>query len=158
MTALPDLHNDIDASALVLTRVFDAPPAQVFGLWSDPEHVKEWWHPKDFTTPVFEMDFREGGAYRYCIHSNGRDGWAHGTYKTIEAPHRLVFTFQWESGDATHDAETLITLSFEAQGDDQTVMTFRQAPFASTSARDSHGAGWGQVLDAFDQALAGVRT
>jgi uncharacterized protein YndB with AHSA1/START domain len=157
MTAKPHLDNDTDASALVLTRVFDAPPAQVFGLWSDPEHVKEWWHPKDFTTPVFEMDFREGGAYRYCIRSKGRDGWAHGTYKKIDAPHRLVFTFQWESGDATHDAETLITLSFEPQGDDQTLMTFRQAPFASTAARDSHGAGWGQVLDAFGQALAGVR-
>lgn len=157
MTAHPELENDTDASALVLTRVFDAPPAQVFSLWSDPEHVKEWWHPKDFTTPHFEMDFREGGAFRYCIRSKGRDGWAHGTYRQIDAPHRLVFTFQWESGDPTHDAETLVTMSFEPHGKDRTLMTFRQTPFASTAARDSHGTGWGQVLDAFEQALAGVR-
>jgi len=50
-----------DARALVLTRVFDAPPDAVFALWSDPAHVQAWWHPKDFTTPVFEMDFRVGG-------------------------------------------------------------------------------------------------
>ena len=48
---------------LVIERVFDAPPALVFRLWSDPARVKEWWHPKDFVTPSFEMDFREGGAY-----------------------------------------------------------------------------------------------
>ena len=151
------LRHDDDASALVLTRVFDATPGQVFRLWSDPEHVKEWWHPKDFTTPVFEMDFRVGGNYRYCIRSEKHDGWAHGHYQQIDAPHRLVFSFQWESGDAVHDAATLVTLTFEPKGDEQTLLTFRQAPFASAAARDSHGAGWSQVLDAFGQSLAGVQ-
>ena len=34
-----DNHSRDDANALVLTRVFDAPPEQVFRLWSDPDHV-----------------------------------------------------------------------------------------------------------------------
>jgi uncharacterized protein YndB with AHSA1/START domain len=145
-----------EAPALVLTRVFDATPEQVFGLWSDPEHVKEWWHPKDFTTPVFDMDFRVGGSYRYCIHSARHDGWAHGTYREIDAPRRLVFSFRWESGDAAHDTDTLISIDFAPTDGDKTLMTFRQSPFASTAARDSHAAGWGQVLDAFGRSLAGV--
>jgi hypothetical protein len=69
---------------LVIERVFDAPPALVFRLWSDPARVKEWWHPKDFVTPTFEMDFREGGAYRYSIRSAKNHGWAHGIYREIE--------------------------------------------------------------------------
>ena len=53
--------------ALVLHRVFDAAKEAVFRLWSDPSRVKEWWHPKGFTTTRFEMDFREGGAYRFTV-------------------------------------------------------------------------------------------
>ena len=156
MTSESKTYHDEDASALVLTRVFDATPGQVFRLWSDPEHVKEWWHPKDFTTPVFEMDFRVGGGYRYCIRSARHDGWAHGRYQEIDPPHRLVFSFQWESGDAAHDAATLISIDLTPTDGDKTLMTFRQAPFASTADRDSHAAGWGQVLHAFAQSLAEV--
>ena len=144
--------------ALVRRRVFDAPPDTVFGLWSDPTQVKEWWHPKDFTTPSFEMDFREGGAYRYCISSAKHQGWAHGVYREIDPPNRLVMTFQWESGDASHDPPTLITVTFEPEGDSKTLLTFRQEPFAVQAERQSHRAGWSQVLDAFAQALAGART
>ncbi|MEO5883556.1 MAG: SRPBCC domain-containing protein [Caldimonas sp.] len=142
-------------SALVLRRVFDATPELVFRLWSDPARVKEWWHPKGFTTPVFDMDFRVGGAYRYCIRSNEHQGWAHGIYQEIDAPHRLAMTFQWETGDPAHDIATLITLTFEAQGEAKTLLTFRQAPFSSESERKSHGEGWRQVLDAFALSLEG---
>ena len=76
--------------------------------------MKEWWHPKDFTTPSFEMDFREGGAYRYCIRSAKNQVWAHGVYHEIDPPKRLVMTFQWESGDTSHDQPTLITVTFDA--------------------------------------------
>jgi uncharacterized protein YndB with AHSA1/START domain len=142
-----------DASVLVVTRVFEAPPALVFSMWSDTERVKRWWHPRDFTTPFFEMDFREGGTYRYCIRSKEKDSWAHGIFREIIAPERLVFTFQWESGDAGHDAETLITITFTPQ-DGSTLVTFRQEPFASTEARDSHATGWRQVLDGLGEFLA----
>jgi uncharacterized protein YndB with AHSA1/START domain len=140
------------ATALVLHRLVDAPPEVVFSVWSDPAHVAEWWHPEGFTTPVFEMDFRVGGAFRYCIRKDGRDGWARGTYRAIEAPKRIVFTFQWQSGDASHDAETLVTVLFEREGE-RTRLTFRQEPFASDAARDSHGQGWRQVIESFDSFL-----
>jgi uncharacterized protein YndB with AHSA1/START domain len=148
---------DQEARALVVRRVFDAPPATVFSLWSDPAHVRQWWHPRDFTTPAFEMDFRVGGGYRYCIRSQGKDHWAHGTYRQIDAPKRLVFTFFWESGNPVHDAETLITITFAPERGDRTLMTFRQEPFASTGDRDSHADGWGQVLDAFGAFVATQR-
>jgi uncharacterized protein YndB with AHSA1/START domain len=141
--------------ALVIRRVFDAPPDTVFRLWSDPARVKEWWHPKGFTTPTFEMNFRKGGAYRYSIRSEKNHGWAHGVYQEIDAPHRLVMSFQWETGDPAHDQPTLITITFDPQGEGKTLLTFRQEPFASEAERLSHTAGWGQVLDAFALSLAG---
>jgi len=139
--------------ALEITRVFDAPPERVFSLWSNPEHVKRWWHPNGFATAAFEMDFREGGRYRYCIRRGTIDSWAHGVYREISAPDRLVFTFRWDSGDALHDADTLVTVTFKAQGD-KTLLTFRQEPFASLERRDAHAIGWGQVLDSLAELIA----
>jgi len=144
--------------ALVLRRVFEAPREAVFRLWSDPSRVKEWWHPKGFTTTRFEMEFREGGAYRFTVHSEARDGSAYGVYRLIEAPQRIVMSFQWDSGDPAHDRPTLLTLDFEEQGADRTLLTFRQEPFDSEADRISHGQGWGQVLDAFAATLAGAKT
>ena len=145
------------ASALVLERVFAAPADIVFAAWSDPAHVKAWWHPDGYTTPVFEMDFRVGGSFRYCIRKDGRDGWARGTYREIDPPSRIVFTFQWQSGDAAHDAETLVTVTFEAQGE-RTLLGFRQEPFDSGTRRHSHGQGWAQVLESFAAFLAASRS
>ncbi len=143
-------------AALEITRVFDAPRELVFSLWSEPEHVKRWWHPGGYTTPAFEMDFREGGRYRYCIRKGTTESWAHGVYREINAPQRLVFTFRWDSGDALHDADTLVTVTFEAQGaqGEQTRMTFRQEPFATLERRDSHTTGWGQVFDSLARFIA----
>jgi uncharacterized protein YndB with AHSA1/START domain len=133
-------------AALEIHRTFDAPPDLVFSLWAKPEHVKRWWHPSGFTTPAFEMDFREGGRYRYCIRKGDTDSWAEGVYREIRAPERLVFTFRWDSADAAHGADTLVTVTFAAQGE-QTLVTFRQEAFASLERRDAHAHGWGQVLD-----------
>ncbi|HSW17968.1 MAG TPA: SRPBCC domain-containing protein [Ramlibacter sp.] len=139
--------------ALVLTRVFDAPPEVVFSLWSDATHVKEWWRPAGYTAPEFTMDFRVGGTYRYCIALGGQQSWAQGEYRVIDPPQRIVMTFSWDSGDLAHDRETLITVTFAPDGEGATLMTFRQAPFESDAARHSHGHGWGQVLDAFGRFL-----
>ena len=97
--------------ALVLHRVFDAPKAVVFRLWSDPSRVKEWWHPKGFTTTRFEMDFREGGAYRFTVRSEARESSAYGAYRVIDPPHRIVMSFEWDSGGAvpTTGTATLVT-------------------------------------------------
>lgn len=59
---------------LVVTRVFDAPVERAWKAWSDSEHVKRWWGPEGFTSPVARMDFREGGTSLVCMRSSeGQD-------------------------------------------------------------------------------------
>ncbi len=140
------------ANVLVLRRLIDAPRELVFAVWSDPLHVAEWWRPAGYTTPVFEMDFSVGGSFRYCIRRAGRDSWARGVYREIAPPSRIVFTFQWQSGDTAHDAETVVTVTFEAQ-EERTLLTFRQEPFSSSASRHSHGVGWNQVLESFESLV-----
>ena len=144
---------------LLIERTFNAPPELVFSLWADAKLAQCWWRPKGYTTPAFEMDFREGGHYRYCIHKNDAQMWALGVFREIVPGKRLVFSFRWDSGDATHDADTLITVTFEPMADNtQTRMAFRQEPFATAERRDNHTKGWGQVLDALDAFVAETLT
>jgi len=35
---------------LTITHVFDAPRALVWAAWTDPEQLKKWFGPRDFTS------------------------------------------------------------------------------------------------------------
>lgn len=131
------------APELTIVRTFAAPPVLVFKAWTDPAHVVRWFGPKDFTAHDIALDVRPGGIWRACITSpDGDDNWMGGTYREISPPDRLVFTFAWDSTGF----ETLVTITLEAQND-QTLMTFHQAPFASADSRDSHDGGWTESFD-----------
>lgn len=51
---------------LVITRVFDAPREPVWKAWTEPERLRRWWGPKDYTAPVCKVDLRVGGKYLFC--------------------------------------------------------------------------------------------
>jgi uncharacterized protein YndB with AHSA1/START domain len=150
-TTLPDL-------SLTIVRLLDAPPELVFEAWTTAEHAQRWWYPRqngqDFACTAFAMDFRVGGAYRYCIRSpEGKDSWASGVFRAIEPNRRLELTFNWEG--APQLGETLITVGFEPQGRAGTRLTFTQAPFDSEEMRDGHVGGWGAVLDRLAEVVEG---
>ena len=132
---------------LTITRIFDAPRSLVFKVWTEREHLMRWCGPRDFTIPFSEADFRPGGAYRTCLRSpEGKDYWLQGVYREIVEPERLVFTHAWEDEDGKPKHETLVTVTF-AEHDGKTKLSFHQAIFKSTEARDSHLEGWSECLD-----------
>lgn len=61
-----------DQPTLTITRVFDAPRALVWKMFSDPFHLRQWWGPHGFTNPVCELDFRVGGRWHHVM--RGPDG------------------------------------------------------------------------------------
>ncbi len=80
-----------------ITRLIDAPRDLVFKTITDPALIPQWWGPHRLTTTVDQMDLRPGGIWRYI--NSGADGTAHGfhgVYHAIEAPERLVYTFEYE--------------------------------------------------------------
>jgi len=99
-------------------RVFDAPRAHVFSVWTDPQLIPEWWGDG---TVVEEMDVRAGGTYRFRT----AFGVVQGEYHEVEPPERLVQTFQ-------NHVQTLV---FEDLGE-QTRMT-QTMRFATTEERDT---------------------
>lgn len=139
----PTLAND----ELLITRAFDAPASVLFALWSEPEHMKRWMGPENFSCPEAEIDFRVGGAYRAMIKSaeNG-ENWFGGVYREIVKNKRLVFTFTWDNDGPSAGVETLVTITFEERGG-KTVQTFHQKPFQTIERRDSHVGGWTGAFD-----------
>jgi len=69
---------------LFITRIFDAPGELLWKAWTEPESVKRWWGPKNFTSPFAKIDLRVGGTYLYCMRSpEGQDFWSTGVYREI---------------------------------------------------------------------------
>jgi uncharacterized protein YndB with AHSA1/START domain len=99
-------------------RVFDAPRAHVFSVWTDPALIPEWWGDG---TVVEEMDVCPGGTYRFRT-PFGEIG---GEFREVVPPERLVQTFQ----------NHLQTLEFEDLGG-RTKLT-QTMRFASAEERDT---------------------
>lgn len=153
---------------LVIERVFDAPRELVWKMWTDCDHLKKWYGPKDFACPQCEIDLRVGGKCLLAMQSSefneGRPIWSTGTYKEIVPPERLVMTdsFADEQGNvvpATHygmgedfPLEMLVTVTFEGQ-QGETKMTLRHEgmPLAD---EEGAGQGWNESFDKLAAALA----
>jgi uncharacterized protein YndB with AHSA1/START domain len=101
-----------------VSRVFDAPRAHVFSVWTDPELIPEWWGEG---TIVEEMDVRPGGIYRFRT----AFGEISGEFREVVPPERLVQTFQ----------NHLQTLEFEDLGE-RTKLT-QTMLFATPEERDT---------------------
>lgn len=59
---------------LIVTRIFDAPVAQVRKAWVEPELVMQWWEPDGFTSPSAKLDVREGGTSLVCMRESKEFG------------------------------------------------------------------------------------
>ena len=103
-------------------RVFDAPRAHVFSVWTDPELIPEWWGDG---TVVEEMDVRAGGAYRFRT----ADGVVEGEFQEVEPPERLVQTCQnhlqiLEFEDLGGRTKLTQTMRFETTAERDTTMQY----------------------------------
>jgi uncharacterized protein YndB with AHSA1/START domain len=107
-----------DEREIRVERVFDAPRAHVFAVWTDPDLIPEWWGDG---TVVEEMDVRPGGTYRFRTVF----GVVEGEFHEVEPPARLVQTFQ----------NHVQTLEFEDLGE-RTKLT-QTMRFATTEERDT---------------------
>lgn len=137
-------------SVLVIARVFNAPRARVWRAWTTDE-MSRWAAPRGFTVTHSDADVRPGGAWRATMRSpDGVDHSAHGVYREVVEPERLVFTHAWDEPDAV---ETVVTVTF-IEDDGRTQMTFRQEGFRSVGSRDGHQGGWNEAFDRLGETLA----
>lgn len=91
-----------------MKRVFDAPRHLVFEAHTSAEHMKNWWGPRKYETISAEVDFREGGKWRF-VH-RGPEGDEHGfrgEFREIVPPEKVVWTFEYEGAPGQIAVETM---------------------------------------------------
>ena len=146
---------------IMYTRTINAPRELVFMAWSDPKHLAHWYGPDGFTLTTHEMDFREGGYWRFIMHGpDGRDYKNAIKYLEIKVPERIVHK---HTGDEDTEPVTFQTeVTFEALSENLTKFTMRgifESPEALQYVIENYHADEGGVqtterLGAYVESLA----
>jgi uncharacterized protein YndB with AHSA1/START domain len=137
---------------LVLTRLIDATPEQLFRCWTDPELMKKWFVPKPWTITQAETDIRPGGSSLVVMRSpEGQEFPNRGVYLEVVKNRKLVFTDAYTAAwvPAQKPFFTAI-VTFEPEGG-KTRYTAR-AMHWNAEDRETHEKmgfheGWGQCAD-----------
>ena len=105
---------------ILITREFDAPAHLVYAAYTQPEHIRRWWHAKRGEMTAAEVDLRVGGGWRYVmVTPDGSEVAFHGEYREVVPYERIVSTEVYE---AVPDAEAVDTIEF-AEADGRTTLT-----------------------------------
>ena len=137
--------------SLTLKRRYNAPPAKVYGAWTEPDKLTKWFGPAGAETLEAETDARVGGRFHVLMRT--ADGELHGVsgiYREVVPAERLVFTWAWHS---TPERESLVTITLKPDSAG-TLMIFHHAQFFDETARDNHQRGWSSFLDKLDAFVA----
>lgn len=147
---------------IATTRVFDAPRNLVWKVWTEQEHIGQWWGPKGFTTTTYSMEVKPGGVWRFVMHGpDERDYQNKITYVEIVKPERLSYKHGGTGDKEDRDLEPVnfqVTVSFEDRGSKTKISM--QMVFPSAKARDyvvkTYGAmeGMNQTLGRLEEHLA----
>ena len=139
-----------DDALLEITRVFDAPPSDVFNAWLKRDEWEAWIGPEGVTCEVPVLEPIVGGQYALTMHMPGGDLIrVAGVFKIIDAPTRLAFT--WGSADGSNDTLVTITLRPVNKG---TELTLRHEGLKTAQNRDAHGKGWNSALNKLAKYLS----
>ena len=96
---------------LRISRLLNAPVELVWEVWTDPEHIKQWWGPNGFTNTITKMEVQSGGEWNLIMH--GPDGT---NYKN-----KSIFTEVIKHKKLVYEHITgpkfIATIEFESRGD-----------------------------------------
>lgn len=100
---------------LLMSRVLNAPVDLVWEVWTDPEHIKNWWGPNGFTNTIHTMDMKQGGEWNLTMHGpDGTDYKNKSIFKEIVLHKKLVY-------EHISGPRFTATIQFEAQGNKTSV-------------------------------------
>ena len=141
---------------LIISRLLRAPRSRVWQAWADPEHLKQWWCPKPWTTEVRAFDLKAGGAFHTTM--RGPDGGVSdtpGSFLHILPMERVVFTSLmtggWRPATPWMPFTAIIAMEDEGEGTRYTAHVMHK----DKAGRDSHEEmgffdGWNSCITQLD--------
>lgn len=103
-----------NADAVIVTRTFKAAPERVFAAFEEPTELARWMAQPEAKTEVQALEVREGGELRvHMSWENGMTMLLYGTFKRVEKPSLLEFTWAVEGMGANSG---VVTVEFAPHG------------------------------------------
>jgi uncharacterized protein YndB with AHSA1/START domain len=140
----------MNSYAVTVSREIAAPAEELFDAWLDAESLASWLKPAGIRETRAETDPRVGGTFRFVMVDDDSSLVHTGTYREIDRPRRLVFT--WAS-PATQFRDSIVTVTFEALSNTSTRIEINQVGLPDEEARASHHAGWSDALRELDRVV-----
>ncbi len=113
---------------LRISRTFNAPIDIMWKVWTDPDHIANWWGPAGFTNTFEKMDFQEGGEWKFTMHGpDGKNYPNRNIFKEIVPLKKIVFEH--------FNPHFITTVLFESKGPKTTIdwtMLFDSAEIRET--------------------------
>jgi len=141
-----------------IRRLLASSAEKVFAAFADRALVAQWLRPSpDVKLTVLAFEFRPGGAYRFAYDVSAEQRMVvGGTFKSIEAPARIVFSWLIEPPDEHAGIESEVTVLLVPRGT-STELTIRHEKFGRADADLRHDQGWRGALDLLEAGLRGAR-
>jgi uncharacterized protein YndB with AHSA1/START domain len=136
-------------------RRLSASPRKVFAAFADAELVCRWLSPSpDIVLTVLQLDFRVDGTYRFAYRvPGGQTMMVNGTYRRIEPPSLIVFSWNIEPPDEHAGVKSEVTISLVPDGDG-TELVIRHERLTPPGAAERHDQGWRGALDRLEALLS----
>ena len=122
-----------------------ATPSTVFDFLSKTEHWATWWGAGS------TIDARPGGR-AYIRYPNGVE--VLGEVQEVNAPHKIVFTYGYGSGNPIPPGASRVTITLAASENGTRLELCHE--FADATVRDQHIQGWRFQLSVFANVVANV--
>ncbi len=143
-----------DATIAEVRRRFAAAPDTVFAAFADAALVSRWLTPSpEVALTVLNFDFRVGGSYRFAYHiPSGETMFVNGTYRVIEPPSTIVFSWNIEPPDQHAGIQSDVTVTLTRAGSG-TELRIRHQKLTQTGAAARHAEGWRGAIDQLTAVL-----
>lgn len=107
------MQSEINSTAdreIRISRLLNAPVELVWEVWTDPDHIKNWWGPNGFSNTITKMEVQPGGKWNLVMHGpDGVDYDNESIFKEVIQYKKLVY-------EHLSYPKILVTVEFEGRG------------------------------------------
>jgi uncharacterized protein YndB with AHSA1/START domain len=143
---------DAKTPTTLVARLLPAAPAVIYDEWLDPEALSDWMCPRPARATNIDLEPTVGGRLRIDIEEQGVRFVVTGRYVELDRPRRLSFTWSCSTWP-NPNVESLVTVTLEPRGDNETFMTIHHALLPPDLVQQ-HQSGWARIAEQLGAELA----
>lgn len=141
---------------VIVRKEFNASAEKVFDAWLDPDWLNRWMFGPDVRDEeIIKLENKpeEGGTFSYIVNRNGQKINHMGTYREVQRPTRLVFTWgvDVEAGD-----ESVVTITIQQIESGCKLTLVHTMDPKWDKYKDRTQEGWNYMLDKLNTLFEGI--